>query len=204
MLLLLFGSSAAGKTYALDELRRHGTDLAIHDFDEIGVPPGADRAWRHRGNEAWIGRALDYQADGRDLLLADQTPLDEMLASPSAPRVEAISSCLIDCDDDTRIARLRARGPEWFSRAEAELADYLAWADWLRHHAADPSWEQHVLTEPPTDVAMRWERWIDWRAGDARWSVPTIDTSDAPVDRVAAAILEWTASRTVSFGPGTL
>ena len=40
------------------------------------------------------------------------------------------------------------------------------------------SWEQHVITEPPTDVPMRWERWINWRAGDPRWAVATIDTSD--------------------------
>lgn len=191
MLLLLFGSSAAGKTYAIDDLLRRHPDVAIHDFDEIGVPPGADRAWRHHANEVWIARALEYQSEGRDVLLASQTPFGEMLASPSAPRLEAISACLIDCDDDTRIARLRDRGPDWFSRTGAELADYLAWVEWLRRHAADPSGEQHVLTEPPTEVPMRWERWADWRAGDPRWRVARIDTSDAPADRVAETLLAW-------------
>lgn len=191
MLLLVFGSSAAGKTFALDELRRRNLDAAIHDFDEIGVPAGADRGWRHRANEDWIGRALDYQAEGRDAVIAGQTPFGEMLASPSAPRLEAISGCLIDCDDDTLAARLRARGPDWLARAGAELADYLAWAEWLRRHAADPTWEQHVITEPPTDVPMRWERWIDWRPGDPRWTVATIDTSDAPVERVADELSTW-------------
>jgi hypothetical protein len=57
MLLLVFGSSAAGKTHALEELRRRNLDAAIHDFDEIGVPAGADRVWRHQANEEWIGRA---------------------------------------------------------------------------------------------------------------------------------------------------
>jgi hypothetical protein len=191
MLLLVFGSSTAGKTLALDELRRRDLDAAIHDFDEIGVPAGADRAWRHRGNEEWIGRALTYQAQGRDTVIAGQTPFGEMLASPSASQLEAISGCLIDCDDDTLAARLHARGPDWLARSGAELADYLAWAAWLRRHAADPTWEQHVITEPPTDVPMRWERWIDWRAGDPRWNVATIDTSEAPVERVADQLSTW-------------
>jgi hypothetical protein len=100
VLFLLFGSSAAGKSYALNKLRTRGiADLAIHDFDEIGVPVGADTAWRHGANEAWLRRGLDYQAEGVDLLLAGQTPLGEVLAAQSAPRFEAISACLIDCSD---------------------------------------------------------------------------------------------------------
>jgi hypothetical protein len=110
-LLLLFGASGAGKTFALDPLRELLPALAIHDFDEIGVPAGADTGWRQRSNEAWIRRALDDQAHGVDFVLAGQTPFGELLASPSAPLLEAISGCLIDCDDETRHARLRARGP---------------------------------------------------------------------------------------------
>ena len=162
MLFLLIGSSAAGKTFALDELRRRGLDMAIHDFDEIGVPPGADQAWRRRSNEVWIRRALDLQADGRDLLLAGQTPYAELLASPSATLLDAVAVCLIDCDDETRLARIRARGPEWLSRSGAELADYLASAEWLRHHAGGPG---------------------GWLA--------TVDTSGVPVERVADAVVEW-------------
>jgi hypothetical protein len=121
MLFLLFGSSAAGKTFALNALRERALDLAIHDFDEIGVPAGADTAWRHRANEEWVRRGLGYQAAGTDLLLAGQTPLGELLATAAAPRLEAISACLIDCDDDARLARIHARGPEWPARAVGEL-----------------------------------------------------------------------------------
>jgi hypothetical protein len=115
-------------------------DLAIHDFDEIGVPPGADAAWRRRANEQWVRRALGYQAQRMDMLLAGQTPLGEFLESPSAALLEAISACLLDCDDETRLTRLRARGPEWLTRSAAELKDYLNWAEWLRSHAR----ERHV------------------------------------------------------------
>lgn len=165
MLFLLFGSSAAGKTAALDELRGRVACLAVHDFDEIGVPPGADAAWRQRANEQWLRRALTYQAEGTDLLLAGQTPLAELLAAPSAPRLEAISACLIDCDDDTRVARLQARGPEWLAGTGGTLENYVNWAAWLRDHAADPTRRIHV-----------------------------VDTSELPVEEVGTKLIEWIAA----------
>jgi hypothetical protein len=191
VLFLLFGSSAAGKTFALDALRGCVADLAIHDFDEIGVPPDADTAWRHRANEQWLRRALDYQVEGTDLLLAGQTPFGELLAAPSASRLEAISACLIDCDDATRVARLRARGPEWSVRAGGDLQDYLNWAAWMREHAADPSSQTEVIRHDATLHEMRWSRWSAWRAGDPRWRVRVIDTSARRVEEVAGELLEW-------------
>jgi hypothetical protein len=191
VLFLLFGSGAAGKTIVLNELRGRVADLALHDFDEIGVPPGADAAWRHRADELWVRRALDYQAAGTDLLLAGQTPLGELLAAPSAPELEAITACLIDCDDQTRVARLQARGPEWFVRTTGDLQDYLNWAAWMRGHAADPRWRTDVIRLDATENEMRWSRWEGWEAGDPRWRVRVIDTSRLAVEKVAGGVVEW-------------
>jgi hypothetical protein len=191
MLFLLFGSSAAGKTFALNALRDRVEVLAIHDFDEIGVPPGGDTAWRQQANEQWVRRALEYQAAGIDLLLAGQTPYGELLAAPSATRLEAISACLIDCDDDTRVERLQAGGREWFERSGGDLQDYLNWAAWMRRHAADPSWRTDVIQIDAEGTEMQWSRWIDWRVGDPRWRVRVIDTSAVPVEEVAARLIEW-------------
>jgi hypothetical protein len=191
VLFLVFGSSAAGKTFALDELRGRIADLAVHDFDEIGVPPGADTAWRHRADEEWIGRALDYQRQGTDLLLAGQTPLGEMLAAPSATRLDAISACLIDCNDDTRVARLRARSPEWLASTGGELQDCLNWAAWMRGHVADPAWRTDVIQHESTLEEMRWSRWSGWSAGDPRWRVRVIDSSSLPVAEVARQLADW-------------
>jgi hypothetical protein len=193
MLFLLFGSSAAGKTAALDALRGRVSDLALHDFDEMGVPGGADRAWRHRANEVWLRRALDYQARGIDLLLAGQTPLGELLATPSAPLLDGISACLLDCDDETRTGRLRARGPEWWARSPGDLSDYLSWAAWMRGHAADPEWRPEVIAAGDGLPEMRWDRWTGWNAADPRWRVHVIDTSAQPAEEVAARLAEWIA-----------
>ena len=157
MLFLLFGSSGAGKTAALAALRDRVDRLALHDFDEIGVPPGADTAWRHAANEQWLQRALAYQADGIDVLLAGQTPVAELLASPSAQRLEGVSGCLLDCDDATRIERLQARGPDWLATTGGTLEDYLAWASWLREHAAAP-----VIDTTGSSVAEVAEQLVAW------------------------------------------
>ena len=202
MFFLLFGSSAAGKTVALDELRGRVTNLAVHDFDEIDVPPGADTAWRHRANEEWIGRALEPQSRGTDVLLAGQTPLGELLAAPSAVRLEGISACLLDCEDAARIARLEARGPEWFARTGGALQDYLNWAAWMRGHAADPAWRPEVIQHEATMDEMRWTRWSTWRAGDPRWRVRFIDTTSLPVEGVAEALAEWIDEERAPFRSG--
>lgn len=203
MLFLVFGSSGAGKTFALNEVRGRVSDLAVHDFDEIGIPPNATTPWRHRANERWVQRALEYQSAGSDLLLAGQTPLGELLAAPSAPKLDAISACLIDCDDATRVARIQARGPEWLDRGTGALQDYLNWADWMRRHAADPCWRTDVIRHGETESEMHWSRWSDWRAGDPRWRVRVIDTSALPVERVAAELVEWIEDERALLRSGT-
>lgn len=190
MLFLLFGSSAAGKTAALNGVRGRMPDLAIHDFDEIRVPADVDLAWRHRAIETWLRRALDLQSDGQDLLLAGQLPLGEVLAAPSASQLEAVSACLLDCDDETRVRRIRARGPEWLDCVPGELQDHLNWAEWMRHHAGNPTWRQHVIRHAGAE-GMRWERWATWHEGDPRWRVRVSDTSVLPVDRVVDELTSW-------------
>ena len=191
MFFLLFGSSGSGKTLVVDALRGRVDGLAIHDFDEVGVPPGADLAWRHRANEQWVRRALDYQAESTDLLLAGQTPLGELLAAPSALRLEAISACLLDCDDATRMVRLRTRGSEWLSQTGGTLRDHVNWAGWMRGHAADPTSRVEVIRCDAGWKEMRWSRWSGWRAGDPRWRVRVIDTSASPVEKVTDEFVEW-------------
>jgi hypothetical protein len=168
MMFLVSGSSAAGKTFALKELHNRQPELAIHDFDEIGVPEKADSGWRHRANETWLQRALEYQAHRVDLLLAGQTPFGELLASPSVTQLEALSACLVDCDDETRLARLPSRGSEWLDSVSRDLQDYINWAKWMRHHAQDPTWQPEVTQRRDSDVTMHWERWATWRRGDPR------------------------------------
>ncbi len=192
MLFLVFGSSAAGKTTLVAALRERVARLEVHDFDEIGVPPGATRSWRHGANERWIDRALTLQEAGTDLLLAGQTPPGEFLASPSAAALEAICACLLDCSDEVRAARLKARGPDWLERAGGSLDDYLAWGRWMRGHATDPRYEQHVIRQDGDGLA--WER-VD---SASQWRVEIVDASGES-QAMIAAVKAWIGEERARF-----
>jgi hypothetical protein len=199
VLFLVFGSSASGKTTALDVLRlRPPERLAIHDFDEIGIPSGATKRFRHEANARWVRRALEYQHAGVDVLLAGQTSYGELLATPSANRLDALAACLLDCRDEVRADRLHARGPEWWSRSSGSLSDYLAWAEWMRRHAADPRHLPEVLSEDGSQP-MRWERWSGWLPGDPRWRVRVLDSSSRSVEQVAAELRAWIAEERARY-----
>jgi hypothetical protein len=52
---------------------------------------------------------------------------------------------LFDCDDQTRLARLGER-PRWRKTGRPEeWLDLLNWAAWMRRHAGDPRWRVRVL-----------------------------------------------------------
>jgi chorismate-pyruvate lyase len=93
---------------------------------------------------------------GQDLLVAGQTPIGELLASPSTVRVGALAACLLDCDDQTRAARIEARGAGWFDRAGGTMHDYLAWGRWMRKHADDPTYRLGVIRA--AGDALEWGR----------------------------------------------
>jgi hypothetical protein len=102
--LTIAGSSCSGKTTAIRGCTQI-EGLVVHDFDEIGVPAGADVIWRQRSLAEWNQRALRCQADGLDVLLTGQSPLGEVLACPSATELEGIAACLLDVDDRLRWQR---------------------------------------------------------------------------------------------------
>jgi len=185
MLLLLVGASGSGKTAVIGQPQlRSRPNLAVHDFDEIGVPDGAMPSWRQSANEAWLQRIL---RSDEDVLLSGQTPLGELLATPSAVQLDAIACCLLDCEDRPRLDRL-ARRERW---TEEETSWHLEWAAWLRRHARDPQWRQDVIRHPYAPGEMRWDRWVDWQSGDPRWQCEIVDTSACTVAESAVAVSRW-------------
>jgi hypothetical protein len=190
MLLSVAGSNCSGKSTAARACA--GLDrLAVHDFDEIGVPPGADKRWRQRCLEAWLRRVLDYQERGVDTLLTSQSPLGEVLAAPSATRLDGVAACLLDVADEERLSRLRRRDPgRWSPQAEQA---FVGWARWHRAHAADPGHLPEVLIDDGWPD-MAWHRWSGWERGDPRWTVTVIDTTARTPDETAAALTAWVRS----------
>jgi hypothetical protein len=186
--LLVSGASGAGKSsvraLAGPALAPRVESVELRDLVEI--PRFPDLAWRQRTTECAVQRALALEAEGRHLMLAgDPVAPGELLAAPSADRLEGTAICLLDCAAGAQSARLRARGDD-----PALLPDHVAFAGWMRRHAADPEWMPHVLTGGGWPE-MRWERWADWRRGDPRWQVHVIDTTALTVAEVAAQVRAW-------------
>ena len=187
MLLMLTGASGVGKSTTLEALRTHEWDAEVEcaEFDSIGVPAGADTAWRHGAIEEWVQRGVATDEAGGHLLLCGQVPVGELLAAPSADRLGGIAVCMLHCSPEVRRARLLARG-----EAEDGLIHHLRFGEWFLQHSVDPTHAPEVIrVESP--VAMRWERWQDWAPGDPRWSPTIIDTDGMPRPEVADRVVAW-------------
>ncbi|MFD5436441.1 hypothetical protein ACFWJ4_30380 [Kitasatospora sp. NPDC127067] len=201
MLLKLTGSSCSGKTtlaYAVGERLER---VAVHDFDELGVPEGADRRWRNRMTERWVRRALEYQDCGVDLLLTGHSPMGEVLASPSAPLLDGIALCLVDVSDEVRRDRLTMRDS---GRWDAPAVDaFLGWAAWHRRHAEDPRYRSDVIIDDSWH-RMAWHRWTGWTADDRRWRTHLLDTTYQPVAESVDQVEHWVTEQRNALRSGCL
>jgi len=202
MLFVLTGSSAAGKSAVLPALAARVESVETHDFDELGVPRGASRQWRQEATEEWTKRVVASHADGRDTLIAGQTPIGEWLAVPSATELDGVAVCLLDVSDRIRAERLSRRSAG-IAPGSTELGHLLAWASWHRSHATDPQCRQDVIRHGGWE-RMSWQRWEHWERGDRRWDVLTLDTSIAPIDETVEQLAHWIAERRSSHREGTL
>lgn len=186
VLLLVSGASGAGKSTA----RRGAAVLLDETFEAVElsdfgpVPEAPTVAWRQRTVEQAVRRALELENTGRHLLLAgDPVPAGELLAAPSAHRIDA-AVCLLDVDEHTQTERLAARGDP------AELLPlHVAFAEWLRAHAGDPGHNVGAITSNGWEQ-MQWQRWLGKRPGDW-WSMRVIDTSARTGDEVAELVADW-------------
>jgi hypothetical protein len=187
MFLLVSGASGAGKSTARRLVARElepGVEcVELHDV--VPMPRAPTLAWRQRATEAVVCHALTLQQDGRHVLLAgDPVAAGEVLAAPSADRLDGIAVCLLDVVRDAQAARLMARGDE-----PRLLVHHVAFADWMREHAVDP---RHRLEVLQTDgwEQMRWER-LSRLDETGRWAIHVLDTSSLTAAAVATELLAW-------------
>ncbi|WP_433011463.1 hypothetical protein [Kribbella sp. CA-294648] len=201
MLLVLTGSSCSGKTTLARALGERVPGVTVHDHDEVGVPEDADTQWRNRTTEEWIRRALEYQDCGLDVLLTGQSPLGEILASPSAPRLDGIAVCLVHVADEERRRRLNRRDDGRWSAALLE--SFIGWSTWHRGHAEDPRYRPEVIINGSWP-AMAWDRWSEWTKQDPRWTTHLLDTTEKPIAQSVDALEHWLTTQRTAHHAGQL
>lgn len=187
MLLLVSGASGVGKTTARLTVEPMLDDrFETAELFTLGpIPAVPTVAWRQEQVESAVRRASDLDRQGRHLLFAgDPVPAGEVLAAPSADGVD-IAVCLLDADEESQAARLRARQdpPELLPR-------HHAFADWMRCHANDPTYMPQVVTNDAWP-AMCWERWVGREDLADRWAMTVVDTSGREVRDVAVTVAQW-------------
>src|SRR5882724_3091842 len=184
MIFFVTGASGSGKSACLPRLSELLPEIALHDFDELGVPVDADKAWRQRTTEDWLRRGIAYEAQGRSMMICGGAVHGEILACRSAPSVSCLELCFLDCSEIVRIDRLRSRG------AHGATQDTLNWAAWQRVHVVDPEWRPDVITGDSAPE-MRFRRWAEWHRGDPRWRAHVLDSTLLSAQQVSVEVAAW-------------
>lgn len=176
------GASGSGKTAIIPALQKLlGDETKAYDFDDIGVPVDADKKWRQESTEKWLQKLLNNR---NNACLLGQIVLGEMLACPSAIKIDKVNFCLLDVSDFERIQRLKKHN---IYNADQHM---LNWSAWLRMHHQDPQWAQHVIKEGA------WER-LDFSVWDQELAWPQsvkkeiIDTTTFSIQKVAEQVAAW-------------
>lgn len=197
MLFSLTGASGAGKSSVLAHLSEVDWDADVEcvEFDSIGVPEGADTAWRHAAVETWVQRALAAQERGGHLVLCGQVPMGELLAAPSADRLDGVAVCLLHCSPDVRRSRLLARGED-----PSAIVHHNRFGEWFLAHTLDPTHAPEVI-RVPSSVPMRWARWADWSPGDSRWHAEIIENELLTPAQTARLVEEWVRRELAGSAP---
>lgn len=181
-LYFIGGASGSGKTAIMPELQKIlGSKIKVYDFDDIGVPEGADKKWRQESTEKWLQKLL---ADGKDACLLGQIVLGEISACPSAKKLDGINFCLLDVSDFERIQRLKKRNTYGTDQ------NMLNWSAWLRMHTRDPKWTQHVITDDSQDGLdfSSWDQNANW---PSNVTTKIIDTTSLDIKEVAKQVAAW-------------
>ncbi len=181
-LFFVAGASGSGKTAIMPDLKKIlGDVVAVYDFDDIGVPHGADKKWRQESTEKWLHQLL---SDGKDACLLGQIVLGEILACPSATQIDKVNLCLLDVSDFKRIRRLQNRNTYGADQ------NMLNWSSWLRMHYQDPTWMQHVLKENCWE-GLNFNVWDQLSNWENKAVIKILDTTELSINQAAKSVAEW-------------
>jgi broad-specificity NMP kinase len=116
--LFVTGAPGAGKSSIAEALLRASSEALIFDIDWLTMPVSAlvgqsiieaSHLWP-RYNRLWLAILEMVVRNGRPAVLFTPWDRNDVATLPAIAGVDPNGWCLLDCDDATRVARLRARG----------------------------------------------------------------------------------------------
>jgi hypothetical protein len=116
-LVFVTGAPGAGKSAVAEALLGYSLEALIFDLDWltasvsalVGQPIVAARhLWPHY-NRLWLAIARMIARNRRPVVLFTPWDRGDLAALPAIDWADTIAWCLLDCDDETRVARLQAR-----------------------------------------------------------------------------------------------
>jgi hypothetical protein len=187
VLFFVTGASGAGKSTLIPYLRDLLPDFVVADFDHHPIQETigfmATPEQRQQVAEAWVQDALD--AAPRHTIICGLGVMGEVLACPSAVRLDHVAFCLLDCADVERMDRLKRRGD-----GLQQSMDILCWSAWLRVHHVDPQFRPDVINTGKNS-AMVWSRWSGWQRSHPHWRCCMVDTTHLAPSEVAGEVVAW-------------
>ncbi len=198
MLFFVPGASGSGKSAIIPVLKQLLPEMDVYDFDVYPhyetIGPLNSSEQRQRVAEVWIQQALVNAP--RHTVVSGLAVMGEVLACPSAPLMDHIAFCLLDCDDLQRLDRIHQRGD-----AENASMEMLCWAAWLRVHHRDPQFRQDVI-KTDQNSEMIWSRWTGWQRGHPHWRCEYIDTTPLTIEQVGAQVADWVKAEIQIYADG--
>lgn len=116
---LISGVSGVGKTAVMRELKSLlVAPYEIHDFDERGVPAGADHAWRLKETRYWIELGEKKEQEGIVLIVCGFVNPEEIASM--AGDSSKVQTILLDAEPTIIEERLRNRNQDTKVKADLE------------------------------------------------------------------------------------
>ncbi|MBA2306832.1 AAA family ATPase [Candidatus Dependentiae bacterium] len=158
-IFFITGTSGSGKTTLVTYLKARlpQTLFEIYDFDEKGVPPNADTAWRKETTDYWLMKAQKNNEQNKSTIICGVTVPSEIVSSVKKPAIP-IYFGLIKVDDETIKQRLTIRG--WNDQL---IQDNSNWARYLEAEVKKQTNHYVVDTacyDTPEEIADVFVKWI--------------------------------------------
>ena len=161
-LFVVTGTSGAGKTVLVPELRKHLPECIIFDKDLLLASYG-----EHFYNN-WLLIAHSIAQGGRHCVICGTIMPDDFEQCGARELVGTIYFLNLHCNDEVREQRLRAR-PAWRGCDDEFIQKHKQFARWLLDHAEtdfDPPMPMVDTSDMPVeDVARRIAQWVSSTLG---------------------------------------